>query len=219
MPRSGYLPDVSGVFGSWRDVYKKALSSGNWDDASLALHNMNGALDDEYRLPINSEMWEKKKDAYVVWKCNNCTTIETKIINKGEEDEYTKEIEVPTCSKHEDIRTYTQQCDPILKLLVGTETREMWVCPKCNHADAVSNVETQLRKHKSPHYRGCIYDEPTKPLTGLAQRRGGYPARMEAWCRNYSIELEHQLAIYRLEYVQQHDGEDMADSYHDKGGT
>ena len=211
LARSGYLPDVSSVFGSWRDTYKKAMSSGNWDLAALSLHNMNGALDVDYQLPISNEIWEEKKESCIVWKCNNCTTTETKIINKGKEDEYKKEVQVPTCSKYEDIRTYDEQCSLELQILSGQKTRHMWVCPKCTESSSVEKTEKEMQKYPSPHYRGCIYEQPAKPKLGLMQRRGTYPAQMEAWCTNYSMELEHQLANYRLEYVAEH-GHDMEDS-------
>jgi hypothetical protein len=40
---------------------------------------------------------------------------------------------------------------------------------------------------------------------------------MRIWGRNYSLELERQLAVYRIEYIKQN-GHDMEDSgYKDKG--
>jgi hypothetical protein len=217
MAKSGYLPDLSGVFTSWRDVYKKALTSGNWKDASLALHNMNGALDEDYRLPISSEMWKNNVEGFIVWRCKNCTTTEKKTINKGDDDEYEKEIEVPTTSKRSEIRIFQRRNNTVVSFLAEEEITKMWECPKCLSSDSVKNAEQENQTYPSPHYRGCIYDEPSRPLTGLAMRRGAYPRSMEAWCRNYSIELEHQLAVYRIEYIRQN-GHDMEDSgYKDDG--
>ena len=217
MGRSGYLPDLSGVFNSWRDMYKKSMSSGDWVDASLALHNMNGALDVDYRLPISSVDWDKNADSYLVWKCRTCTSTETKTINKGEDDEYTKEVEVPTTSRFEDVKLFDVICNLELSLMSGQKSLRMWICPKCKTEDTVRSVEAEQLAYPSPHYRGCIYDEPIRPNLTIATRRGSYPNQMEAWCRNYSIELEHQLAIYRLEYIKQN-GVDMEDSgYKDDG--
>lgn len=217
LPRSGYLPDVSGVFGSWRDSYKKAMASGDWDLASLSLHNMNGALDVEYRLPISTEIWIRNKEGYVVWKCKFCTTTETKVINQDQDDEYTKEIEVPTITKAEDVKTFEERCDFETQVLLHQISRRVWSCSKCKGVQPCLTVETKMFTHQRPHYRGCIYDEPIKPRNQMMQRRGSYPANMREWCVNYSKELEHQLAIYRLEYIKIN-GEDMADSeYKDDG--
>jgi hypothetical protein len=50
-------------------------------------------------------------------------------------------------------------------------------------------------------------------------RRGNYPTLMRKWTRLFSFELEHQLAVYRLEYIKRN-GVDMEDSgYQDKGDT
>ena len=193
------------------------MSSRNWDEASLALHNMNGALDSEYRLPISSYLWNSNEDSFLLWKCSNCTTTETKVINEGQEDEYQKEVEVPTTSRLEDIKIYEEICDPVITLLINAKTRKIWICPKCNHHDPVRNVIAHMMKYPSPHYRGYIYDEPHRAQTGLTSRHGLYPRQMEMWCRNYSIELEHRLSEYRLEYIARN-GHDMDDSgYKDDG--
>ncbi len=193
----------------------------NWDSASLALHNMNGSLEVDYRLAISNELWYDKKSSYIIWKCKNCTTKKTITVNKGEEDEKEKEVEVPTCSKREDITIFDQRCNGIVEICTGSKTRQMWECPKCETVQPVANVEAEMLKHTEPFYRGCIYSQPIKPITGLMRRRGAYPEQMIKWCTAFSIELEHQLAIYRFEYISQH-GHDMADSiddYKDKGGS
>lgn len=216
MGRSGYLPDLSGVFTTWRDAYRKAMISKDWDTASLALHNMNGALDVDYRLPSSTKLWEEKREDFIIWKCGNCTTTETKTINKGEEDEYTKDVQVPTCSEFKDIRIYNQRCDLITETLTGKKSIEMWDCPKCKQPATVAQSQKEKREYSRPFYKTCIYDEPIKPNGGIIASHGVYPAKMSAWCRHYSIELEHQLAIYRLEYIAKM-GHDMEDGYKDDG--
>lgn len=184
---------------------------------SLALNHMNGALEIEYRIQTDTEAWNKQRDDYIVWKCNNCTTKETKIINKGEEDEYVKEIDVPTCSERKDIKIFSEKCSEAIAFFLNSKTRKMWICPNCKNESSVKSVETQLRKHMKPHYRGVIYEEPMRPNTGLQRRRGTYPKDMRIWGTRYSIELERKLAIYRIEYIRVN-GEDMSDSgYQDKG--
>lgn len=217
MAKSGYLPDISGTFNYWRDKYNKGIESGNYDSASLALHNMNGSLDLDYRLPISSKEWGEKEDGYIVYECKECTETEMKTMNKGDEDEYEKEIEIPSRFKRTEIKIYTEECNEIVRLLIGSKTRKMWICPKCDNHSSVSSVEKTIVEYKSPNFRGCIYKEPDRPITGLQRRRGIYPNLMKQWCKNYSIELEHQLAVYRLEYIRQ-TGHDMEDSgYKDTG--
>jgi hypothetical protein len=214
--RAGVLPDLSTTFVFWRKKYIEGLESGQWDKMSLGLANMNGTLEIDYRLPISSEDWNTQNDA-IVWKCSNCTTPETKVINEGEDNEYTKEIEVPTISKRKDIRTFTEICSKQLAILSGKKTREMWECPSCENIASVRSVKSAVMKFKQPNFRNCIYEQPQRPLTGLAMRRGSYPETMRVWGTFYSEELEHKLALYRMEYISQH-GHDMADSgYKDEG--
>ncbi len=218
MGKAGILPDLTSTFSYWRKTYDDALISGRWSSMSLALHHMNGALEIEYRIPISSKLWDEQKDGYIVWKCNSCTTPETKVINKGEDNEYTKEIEVSTCSKRKDIQIFSERCSDVVRVLSGLHTRKMWICPKCQNISSVKSVESQVMEYKQPHYRGCIYEEPDRPKTSLLINRGTYPKTMRNWGRSYSIELERQLAVYRIEYISQH-GHDMEDAtgYQDTG--
>ncbi|MCH7967559.1 MAG: hypothetical protein IIB02_09145 [Thaumarchaeota archaeon] len=101
---------------------------------------------------------------------------------------------------------------------LSCKTRKIWICGKCKNEAPVLDVDEKLSKHEEPFYRGCIRVEPVRPITGLAIRRGSYPAQMRSWCVDFSLELEHQLAVYRIEYINQ-TGHDMEDSgYQDKGG-
>lgn len=219
MPKSGYLPDISGNFSRFRVEYREGMDSGKWAKAALALHHMNGALDDEYRLPISNEMWMEQQDGYIVWECLECTSPQKVIRNKGEEDEEEEIIQVPTRSKKEEIRIFEEKCNDVISFLSGRKSRRMWECPKCHAIAPVRSVRSKLLKYPAPHYRGCIYEEPEAPKTGLMMRRGSYPTAMRKWTKLFSIELEHQLTIYRLEYIRRN-GEDMEDAqgYKDKGG-
>ena len=220
MPKSGYLPDISGTFSRWRQEYREGMDNGKWAKASLGLHNMNGSLDAEYRLPISNETWIQQQDGYIVWECanENCIT-DRKVKHTDDEGEVTFEIvHERTRSKKEEINIFEENCSDVIQLLSGRKTRRMWVCPKCSSIAPVRSVSSKLLKYPAPHYRGCIYEEPEAPKTGLMMRRGSYPTAMRKWTRLYSLELEHQLTIYRLEYIRQH-GEDMEDAqgYKDKG--
>jgi hypothetical protein len=215
--RAGVLPDLSTTFVYWRKKYIDALESGQWDVMSLALHNMNGTLEVEYRLPISNEKWDSQKDSVIVWKCNSCTTTETKVINEGEDDEYIKEIEVPTVSKRDDIKIFDQYSSQVLLVLTQQPIRKMWMCPKCETISSVEDVKSAEMKFEAPNFRGCIFEEPQRPPTGLMRRRGIYPTSMRRWGTAYSKELEHKMALYRIEYISQHQ-HDMADSgYQDEG--
>lgn len=214
--KAGVLPDLSTTFVFWRKKYIDGLEANKWDQMTLGLTNMNGTLEIDYRLPISTEEWNMQQDV-IVWKCDNCTTTETKIINEGDDDQYTKEIEVPTISKRKDIRTFVEYCSSQIIFLSGKKKRKMWICPKCENVSSVDLVKSALMKFKQPNFRSCIYEQPQRPLTGLKRRRGLYPEEMRVWGTHYSEELEHKLALYRMEYISQH-GHDMQDSdYKDEG--
>lgn len=210
MGKSGYLPDISGIFVRWRQHYLEGLEISKWGAVSLGLNNMNGALDEEYRLPINTKKWGELEDGYIIWECGFCTMDKEKIVNKGKENEKKKIIQVPTVTKREDVTVFEEICSDIISILSGHKKRKMWICPSCKNMASVESVESALVRYAEPHYRGCIYKEPTRPLTGLMRRRGSYPEQMKEWAKSYSVELEHQLALYRLEYIAQH-GMDMGD--------
>jgi hypothetical protein len=215
--KAGFLPDATSTFAYWRKQKDDALAINDWDKMSLALRHMNGALPIEYRIIVNDELWNQQKDHYIVWKCSNCTTTEHKTINEGEENEYVKEIEVPTTSNLKDIVLFTEHCLGVLTLLTESKTREMWICPSCKNIASVGSKETQLKRHEMPHYRDCIYSEPSKPLTGLMRRRGAYPLLMRKWGENFSIELERKLVLYRIEYAPMESMESMDSGYKDTG--
>ncbi len=216
MTKSGYLPDISGNFTRWRQYYLDGLGDETWPRVALGLHNMNGALDEEYRLPVSDKGWIEKEPGYIVWDCPNCTELKKITVNKGKENEYKKEVEIPTRSKRSDITIFEEKCDDVVSLLSGMTKRKMWVCPVCKNTAPVFSVKATLLKYPEPHYRECIYSEPERPLTGLKRRRGSYPEQMRIWAKNYSHELEHKLALYRLEYIKQHETE-MEFGWQDKG--
>lgn len=215
--KAGFLPDATSTFAYWRKIKDDAIFTGDFDKASFALHHMNGALPLEYRIQTNDELWNNQKDHYIVWKCNNCTTTEQKTINEGADDQYIKDVEVPTTSERKDIRIYEENCSQYVAILLGKSKRDMWVCPKCKNVASVDSKETQLRRHDLPHYRDCIYSEPQRPFTGLERRRGIYPKMMRIWGTKFSIELERKLVLYRIEYAPAEAMEAMESGYKDTG--
>ena len=222
MGKVGYLPDISGTFVHWRMKYLDGIDTGNWGMVSLGLHNMNGSLDVEYRLPISTDIWKDRQDGYIVWECGNCTETIKKTINEGDEDEEKISEEVPTRSKRNQVLVFKERNNLVISMLTNKLTRKLWRCRLCKNIASVAQVKAKLMKYPEPHYRTCIYDEPIRPLTGLQRRRGTYPREMIAWSKAFSKELEHQLALYRLEYIRI-TGSDMDDSgsgaYIDKGGN
>ena len=180
---------------------------------------MNGSLDEDYRLTISDKRWEENEDGYIVWDCPNCTEEKTTIVNKGKDDEHEKTRIIPTRSKKEDITIFTETCSDVVVLLSGLSTRKMWICPKCKNIASVASTKATMLKYPEPHYRDCIYSEPKQPITGLQTRRGSYPQQMRVWAKYFSRELEHKLALYRLEYIKQNDGMDMEFAYKDEGGA
>jgi len=178
---------------------------------------MNGSLDEDYRLPINTKEWTEKQDGFIVWVCDNCTEEKTDVTKNEDGTETRKKYKVPTQSKREDINVFEENCSQIVEILSGKKTRKMWECPKCKNVSSVAKVRAKLIRYAEPHYRGCIYREPDLPLTGLQRRKGNYPEEIRTWAKLYSMELEHKLAEYRLEYIKEH-GVDPEFGMQDKGG-
>ncbi len=96
MGKVGFLPDISHNFGYFKNLAVNNLQRKDYAGATGAMYNLNGCLGEEYLVSISNKEYDNKIKETLTYQCNHCTTTEEKIIHKGEDNEYTKEIQVPT---------------------------------------------------------------------------------------------------------------------------
>ncbi|WP_179370827.1 hypothetical protein [Nitrosopumilus ureiphilus] len=68
----------------------------DYSGARSALYSLNGCLGDEYLVTISSNKYKQSLKDQSTYQCNHCRMSVSKTFNEGEENTYTKEIQVPT---------------------------------------------------------------------------------------------------------------------------
>ena len=176
---------------------------------------MNACLTPEYQVTISDREYSQQTDDRTVVQCNFCEMEIEKIINKGEDDEYVKKMNIPTELKYSKIKFFNLLVPPMEKLLTRNKTVKAWECPECHKVNRLSDTVIIDEEVQFPYYRKVV---PTSPIrtSGLSTRLG-FHEKFTKWFFQFSEELEHQLSLYRIEYVSQND-RDMADTgFLDKG--
>lgn len=105
---------------------------------------------------------------------------------------------------------------PIMRSVVLCQkTEPIWFCKKCKKPNLEINTTKIIEEIDQPSYRKVVPAPPVQRI-GL-HNRFVFESEFKAWFYNFLEELQHQLALYRIEYVAQH-GHDMGDSaYVDEG--
>jgi len=212
MGKSGYLPDISYNFGFYRTLAVNSLQRRDYASARSSLFNLNGCLGEEYLVSINSERYGQLSKDQSVYLCNNCTMSFEKIVNKGEENEYTKEIQIPTEILTSDLKVYNLRLPFIESILLKSQSEKVWTCPECREVNKMKNTRKVIPERESPYYLKVIPECPVRG-TGLDRK---FPTKFEGWFWNFLEEINWQEVLYRKEYKNQNDGEDM-EVYRDKG--
>ena len=214
MGKAGYLPDISGRFSQWTSYAIKSLELKNTVGASGGLNNMNALLDNEHRVSINTRQYNEKILSERFYLCNFCTEIVEIIINEGEEDVRSEKITRQTEIPYANIHVFDLMSDYMEYLITKKKTNKVWICPKCNKTNKLSNTNFLQPERENPFYLKVVPNPPIR----TSGNRVGFAEKFRDWFNNYSEELENALMLYRTEYIALN-GEDMADNnqFVDKG--
>ena len=185
--KSGYLPDISSAFGFWRSYSVNAVEKKDYNAAASGLNNINSLLTEEYIITVNTTKYNESVDENITYQCRSCDEI-TSLLN----------IEV---------------CDILLSatdsVITGKKTSRQWFCKACKHWTPQNQTSMVKSQNASPFYSRVV---PTCPIRKIGLLgRNNFSTEFDRWFYNFLEELQHALAIYRIEYVSQHDGEDMKD--------
>ena len=213
MGKSGYLPDISYNFGFFRTLGVNCLHGKDYTGATAALYTLNSCLGNEYMITVNTKQYNeamKNLDAFI---CNNCTMIVDKIVNKGEEDEHVKQLEIQREVSLSEVVIFDVALLEIDQILCNSKTIKAWTCPYCNKINELSQTKKIQNERVQPFFLKVVA-EPPVPNTYMRTRLG-FPQKMEAWFYNFLEEITWQEYLYRTEYQNQH-GVDMEFDYKEK---
>jgi len=209
--RSGYLPNIAQNFGYYKNLAINSLQRKEYDGARSALMNLNTSLGNDYLVNISTEQYEDAIKTQLMYQCSNCFQTEKKIVNEGEDDEYTKEIQVPSEIPDEQVKVFDMILPLIASVVHNAKTKRVWFCPKCNHENNMSSTVKFLSERQKPYYLKVVPDSPVS-RRGLDRQ---FPHKFGQWFYNFLEEITAQEVLYRKEYVSQH-GEDMP-TFKDQG--
>lgn len=207
MGKSGWLPDVSSNFFFYRTLAINCLQKRDYNGAASAIQDLNGCLGEDYLVTISTESYTEKMANQEVYICNECTMDEVKIINKGEDNESEKTIQVPR-----ELPTNTVQILQVIapfydSILTGSETELVWYCPICKEENKVRETRKIIPTRERPFFLKTV---PECPIRGDGiSNKMGFDEGFNTWFHNFLEEINWQEVLYRKEYVSQHDGEDM----------
>ena len=176
------LPDINAAWVKERTYFFTCRDMHNWSGMILALYAMNALLPDEYRIMVNTRKYNNLTEAKIGYICNNC---------KGEIEESMVKVQ--------------KAIAPLLvSYISSSETKTYWSCHKCNAENLLSQTKLIKETLEKPYYLKVI-SEPPERKRGIQDRKS-YQAEMTKWSGIFFQELEHQLGLYRAEYINEEEG-------------
>ena len=211
--RSGWLPNIAQNFGYYKNLAINCLQRKDYDGARSALMNLNTSLGNDYLVNISTEQYEDAVKTQLMYQCSNCFQTEKKIINEGEDDEYVKEIQIPSEIPDNQVKVFDMVLPLIASVIQNSLTEKVWFCPKCDYKNHMATTVKLLSERQKPYYLKVVPDSPVS-RRGLDRE---FPFRFGQWFYNFLEEITAQEVLYRKEYVAQH-GEEMP-TFQDKGDS
>jgi hypothetical protein len=210
----GYLPDISKNFGYFRNEAINFLNRDNYSGARSCIISLDECLGDEYIVEIDNIKYEEKVKQNSFYVCNHCESTTSKVINKGTEDEYTKEITIPTEVLTSETIVYDKMLSQVVSVLMkGQKTERCWDCPKCEKVNPMRKTKKYSDQRQLPDHLKVIPYPPIRQQ-GLDRQ---FPQKFKNWFWLAMEEITWQEYLYRTEYASQHDGQDMVSNYHNEG--
>lgn len=173
------LPDINAAWVKERTYFFTCRDMHNWSGMILALYAMNALLPDEYRITVNTRKYDNLIEAKIGYICNYC-----------KEEIPEASIEIKKCL-----------APLVVSYIAQSETRTFWPCPKCNKENLISQTRQIKETLEKPYYIKVV-PEPPERKRGIQDRRV-YPLELQKWSGIFFQELEHQLGLYRAEYINQ----------------
>lgn len=175
------LPDINAAWVKERTYFFTCRDMHNWSGMILALYAMNALLPDEYRIKINTQEYNDLVEAKIGYICGTC------------------KAEIPESM----VKVKTAIAPLLVSYISSSETKNYWVCHKCNAENLMSRTKLIKETLAKPSYLKVVTDPPERKR-GIQDRRS-YQTEMTKWSGIFFQELEHQLGLYRAEYINEMD--------------
>lgn len=95
----------------------------------------------------------------------------------------------------------------VLQVLSNESESEVWECSNCKHINPIETTRIKRIRREEPFYLKVV---PPCPVRNQGvQNRLGFNQRFSKWFYKYLEELEYQLGLYRLEYANEGDEENV----------
>ena len=199
--RSGYLPDISSKFNFFLQMAVNSQREKDYNSSASGLYNMNALLGEKYVININDRQFKDSVEKESTYRCNNekCTMIKSTItLDENNEEQKSKQTvrnEVPQSQ----VRVYSLITPMIESILSKETTTSYWNCPKCKTQNKLIDTTIYQPSISQPSFRRVV---PTCPPRGLGvSTRLGYTQKFDEWFYHFLEQLSHQLALYRIEYI------------------
>lgn len=193
MGKTGYLPDIATKFTYWNQYCVNALNDKDWKGAEGGLYNINSLLTPDYEITISTMKYQASIAATTSWECQHC------------------HVKIP----YQKIKIIPMILSNIQSFVHSQKTENAWFCTECKKENTEAKTNIYKEVLPNPYYRKVVPDPPIQKF-GL-QNRFNFEHDFRQWYFLFLKELQHQLALYRIEYVSQN-GKDMIDiGYVDKG--
>ena len=213
--KAGFLPSISENFSFYRQTAINQLEKKQYTNAATSLNNLNSCLGEDYLVTISTALYEQAVKDNSVYQCNNCTMPFKKIINKGEENESTKEIDIPSEILTTNVRIFDRRISILESVIVGGNTIKVWICPECNEENEIDTTKKIIPQTVNPYFLKVVWDNPVQQ-NGISNRLG-FDFAFHEWFDTFLKEINWQEVLYRKEYKSQN-GFDMEESdYKDRG--
>lgn len=168
------------------------LKSKNYAMCFGALNAINGILFDQYRVKVSTAEYKLALQNAKTAACAFCTS-ETFDTKSG------KSISKPTEHDYYTLKFYSLMLPNVARILADHEYDKVWDCPKCGKSNKLKDTKIFRNTLQKPYFLKVVPDAPERK-DGIMDR-STYDKKIKSWILDYLGELEHQMALQRIEYI------------------
>lgn len=186
------LPDLNTAIIKFRASVSSHLRERDYTGCFGSLYAMNGILDEEYRVKISTEEYDRLARQDITIKCQSCT----------ETNDFLK------------IKVYNIIMPSLNQILSGNKYEKIWVCPKCKKDNVLSSSAMQQTKLMPGGFLGVLPEPPERQ--GGVTDRTDYHNKVAQWVWTFVKEIEQKCGEERKAYLNRGEMIDNAPEDDDK---
>lgn len=171
------LPDINAGFVRYRNYGIQCMEQKNYNGVVTALNGINALLPEEYRVEVNTDKYLESIQEKTLLVCEFCNG----------------EVSLS------DIKPIKLFLPYVIRFISNEEHQTVWECIKCHGINKLKDSKRITETHQQPYFNKVVPVMP-KRKDGL-QTRSKFHVNFTEWFVKFLEELEHQLGLYRKEYV------------------